>query len=325
MSDLISVIVPVYNVEEYLGICIDSILAQTYENLEIILVDDGSTDCSGEICDRYGMQDHRVVVEHVANGGQSYARNLGIARAAGEWITFVDSDDVIAQGMIESLYDLALQYRCSIAGCGLRKFTHTDTFMEQEFSAANAGVVMNRQQALYELLYQKRLETGVWAKLYRRELFAKIQFPVGMIYEDLATLYRVLEGCERIVVSDAGLYGYRIRQESTMHQTASPKMLSCIPVSRQLYTDICERYPQLQRAAASRAFSVNRCVYLNLDRGQIHERKKVFRELTRYRGIIVRDPDARMRERIMALISYLGPAALHMFSGWYKRQQDRIS
>lgn len=110
-----------------------------------------------------------------------------------------------------------------------------------------------------------------------------------------------------------------------MHQTASPKMLSCIPVSRQLYTDICERYPQLQRAAASRAFSVNRCVYLNLDRGQIHERKKVFRELTRYRGIIVRDPDARMRERIMALISYLGPAALHMFSGWYKRQQDRIS
>lgn len=325
MSDLISVIVPVYNVEEYLEACVDSILAQTYENLEIILVDDGSTDQSGAVCDRYAGQDRRVVVEHVENGGQSYARNLGIARATGDWITFVDSDDVIAQGMIENLHDLAARYSCRMAVCGLRKFAHTDAFMEQDFVTANVGVVMNRQQALYELLYQKQLETGVWAKLYRRELFAKIQFPVGMIYEDLATLYKILEDCEQIVITDAGFYGYRIRQDSTMHQTASPKMLSCIPVSRQLYTDICERHPDLQRAAASRAFSVNRCVYLNLDRGQIDERKKVFREMTRYRRTVISDPDARVRERIMAGISYLGPAVLHVFSGLYKRQQDRIS
>lgn len=327
MGDLISVIVPVYNVEEYLEDCVDSILQQSYQELEIILVDDGSPDNCGRICDAYQKKDDRVKVLHKENGGLSDARNAGIGLAAGEWVVFVDSDDVLDVHFVEALFMLVQKYQADIAVCGLKKFTGVfsgrQEYMSDDGNIGTPAAVLDRTEALTHLLYQALpMETSTPGKLYRRTLFDGILFPLGMYYEDLATIYRVLMKSERIVTVQAALYGYRIRQTSIMHEHASPKMLSCIPVSRQMYEEISAAYPDLSDAAASRAFSVNRCIYLQLLHRQKKERSAVWQEMKKYRGIVLTDKNARKRERVMALLSYMGPEIMHLCSGLYKRQQD---
>ena len=185
---LISVVIPVYNVEEYISRCISSILEQTYRNLQIILVDDGSTDKSGEICGEYAKVDRRVTVIHQTNGGLSSARNTGIDKATGEYITFVDSDDFVSKEMVAYLFALAKNNDCDIAIS-----THNIIRGEKVWKSYNLSgdVKMTPKRCIEKLLYDDGVDTSAWAKLYKLKLFNGVRYPVGKLYEDIATTYKI--------------------------------------------------------------------------------------------------------------------------------------
>ena len=325
---LVSVIVPVYKVEEYLHESVDSIINQKYKNLEIILVDDGSPDNCGKICDDYAKQDSRITVYHKENGGLSDARNYAIDRCNGEFITFVDSDDTIKINLVAALMEIIEKYEADIAISPYKKFT-TSYVLENTLSITDGekyytGCV-SVHDALAKLLYRNPIfHTGAFGKIYRQAVLDGIRYPKGLLYEDLATTYRAFFKSRKIAFTSEELYCYRIREGSIMRQSYSPKMLSCIPVSRQLYEDISTRYPSLKAAAASRAFSANRNVYFMLPYDRKEERLKVWAEMKKYRKTVLFDPHARKRERLAVLVSYMGSGIFHMFSKLYKRYIMRV-
>lgn len=209
MEASISIIVPVYNVEPYIRKCVDSILCQTYRALEIILVDDGSPDNCGAICDEYAVRDSRVKVIHKPNGGLSDARNAGLAVATGAYIGFVDSDDWIAPDMFEYLLRGLIGNDAQISVCGV-----TNAYQYQ-FRSNREGkdIVMDAGEALNELFFD-RMENYAWNKLYLAELWRDIRYPVGKNFEDILTIYKTFERADRIAVLQEEKYFYRIRPDS---------------------------------------------------------------------------------------------------------------
>ena len=215
-NKLISIIVPVYNVEKYLVKCIESIIGQTYHNIEIILVDDGSTDKSGELCEDYAKKDSRIHVIHKENGGLSDARNAGMAVAAGEYIGFVDSDDWIEEDMYEELYRLCETYRLdlitarfclNVGGIDERKNT-TGNFTEM------SGIELLKNNIFDSDKHQ--VTNSVWDRLYRREILQGIEFPKGRKYEDICFTTKVFLKAERCGYLDREVYHYMIRDDSIM-------------------------------------------------------------------------------------------------------------
>lgn len=203
----ISVVIPVYNVEQYLERCLESVRHQTLQPEEVILVDDGSTDSSGQICDRYGEQFPYFQVIHQANGGLSAARNAGIERASGRYITFLDSDDFLHPLYLEILYQNAEENHCSISICGYA-VTRGDMLPAVD-RQENRPFVRSNLEVLEECCGLRKINATVaWCKLYRRELFQDVRYPVGRVYEDLATTHKVIYLSKRIVFTPLKLYGY---------------------------------------------------------------------------------------------------------------------
>jgi glycosyltransferase involved in cell wall biosynthesis len=210
---LISVIVPVYNAEKYLGRCIESILAQTYSTLEVILIDDGSVDRSGEICDWYAMQDNRVRVIHKANGGVSAARNDGIEAAVGEYIAFCDNDDFYASGMLRRLLDMCRENDCGIAQCLCEK--GVDEYLPTP-PQLPVKVLSNRR--MLENFYTEAT-IYIWDKLYRRNVFSGVRFPVGSYEgEDRTVVHHLLWVAERVAITREKLYYHYRNPDSVMNR-----------------------------------------------------------------------------------------------------------
>ncbi len=223
--DLISVIIPVYQVEAYLKQCIDSVISQSYKNLEIILVDDGSPDTCPQICDTYAEMDARIKVIHKQNGGLSDARNTGLEIASGDWIAFVDSDDYMEPTMLQSLYDAAIEQGADISVCNALFFNGSETWTPDWFS------VKCGQLNGMEILKSGRIPTALvvaWNKLYRRKIFATLRYPVGRIHEDEAIAHEVLGLCGKIVCIDKKLYYYRQNPEGITKKAFSAKRLDVI-------------------------------------------------------------------------------------------------
>lgn len=211
----VSVIVPVYNVEKYLNRCIDSILNQTFRDFELILVDDGSTDQSGRICDEYKEKDNRIVVIHKTNGGLSDARNYGIDRAKGEYITFIDSDDWIKERYIEVLYNNAVKFKVDISAVNLHK--EYDDISERSCDITEG--VFDGKAAMQFLYGDMSIYFNVaWAKLYKISLFEDIRYPVGKLHEDGFTTYKLLYFSNTVYFSNEDLYNYYQRQGSIMNK-----------------------------------------------------------------------------------------------------------
>ena len=221
MDELISVIVPVYNVEKYLEACINSILCQTYKNIEIILVDDGATDRSGKICDLYLKKDSRIKVIHKENGGLSDARNYGMKAATGECLVFVDSDDIVSADYVLHLYQLCKVNKTEIAVC---QFCHCTNQSNAKFTLCQTQKVYSSKAAIINMLYQKDILVSVGSKIFRRKIFDQTEFPVGLLFEDSAVMYRLFEKAKSIVVSDAKLYGYVHRNDSITTKKFSKKI-----------------------------------------------------------------------------------------------------
>lgn len=206
---LVSVIVPVYNVEKYLVRCVDSILKQSYNNLQIILVDDGSNDKSALICDEYTKKDTRILVIHKNNGGLSEARNVGIDNAKGDYICFIDSDDFVRETYVKDLLSIILEYNADIAVCLFEK-GNSDRFKDIIDENQPNIIVLNNIEALNKL-YDEVLNVSmivVWNKLYSKNLFNKIRFPIGKIHEDEFTMPKLLFEADKIVIINKKDYYY---------------------------------------------------------------------------------------------------------------------
>lgn len=213
----ISIIVPVYNVEKYICKCIDSILNQTFTDFELILIDDGSTDKSGKICDEYKKKDSRIKVIHKKNEGLSSARNIGLDIAQGKYIGFVDSDDYINCEMYSILYKNIIKHDSDIAICAFRKVNKY--FNEHVENINNEVKVFNNIEALNNLYGSKSLEFIVaWNKLYKKEIFDETKYPVGKINEDEFVIHKLYYACKKVIYIDCNLYYYFQRENSIMNK-----------------------------------------------------------------------------------------------------------
>lgn len=212
MNELISVIVPVYNVEKYLERCIDSIIKQTYKNLQIIIVDDGSIDNSSLICDKYVLKDERIKVIHKKNGGLSDARNAGLKIASGKFYAFIDSDDFITDNTIEIMYKAIIQTNSDIAICNMLRFY--DDGNTSEFYCPCTKMTIYKDNERFQTLNQP----SVCNKLFKAELFQNISFPYGKFYEDTYIYHELLYKAKNIVLTGHVGYMYFSRKESIIGQ-----------------------------------------------------------------------------------------------------------
>lgn len=207
---MISVIVPVYNVEKYIEKCVESIIAQTYTDLEIILVDDGSTDNSGKLCDLYASKDERIRVIHKENGGLSDARNVGIEQSTGEYLSFIDSDDYIHPQMMEILYRNMQEYGADLSMCDSLEVAENEEFVFEKI----CNRVRVVEHPLEELRNNAAKISVAWNKLYPRKMFDEVKYPKGKLHEDEYVIHELLYISKKMIVTDEKLYAYVQRQDS---------------------------------------------------------------------------------------------------------------
>lgn len=307
----VSVIIPVYNVEKYLPRCIKSILDQAYQDLEIILVDDGTKDNSGVMCDEYATKDNRIRVIHKENGGLSSARNAGMEVATGDAFFFLDSDDYISQDCIEKMVKLMEENRADISIVQM-KYIPENVNTECAENENEKIVLMNSEQAIEESLYQKLYTCCAPAKLYKRSAVGDIRFPVGRISEDLATCHLFLNNAERIVYSNYYGYYYRQHESSIMH-VFNPKRLDALEWAVAIESFCKEKYPRILSAAYCRTFNVAIHLLLDLsDSGDVHDLyyEKIWNEIKRTRIQTMFCKNVRFREKAVALLSFGGERLL---------------
>ena len=257
---MISVIVTVYNIERYLRRCVDSILAQTYRDLEILLVDDGSTDGCPPICDEYERTEPRVRVIHKENGGAADARNAGLEAASGEWIGFVDGDDFIMPEMYETLHRACLEHGAAVSMCGRIVWEEKDGTRTRRY-CLERPVLLSGKEAVSHLLMDKDCDSASWDKLYRRELFSDIRYPVGARYDDLNVTARLLSRSERVCHVGKALYSYTRRSGSITGVPFHERTIDAVRQAEQLKAFIDSRYPDL-RKQSTRFVCMNLCVVL---------------------------------------------------------------
>lgn len=214
---VVSVIVPIYNAEKYLSKCIESILTQTYKKLEILLIDDGSSDKSGEICDRYAAADSRIKVVHRENKGVAYTRNEGLDMASGEYITFVDSDDYIHPCMYECMLKSMHKHNAQIVTCGYKRVQEDEKVSLDKLPEEVLEEVIQSSQDKINYVYLKHYgdATLLWNKICRSELWKDIRCPVGKVYEDETLTFRALYNAEKIVCVHEDLYYHVKRKDDT--------------------------------------------------------------------------------------------------------------
>lgn len=207
MKPLVSVVVPVYNISEYVSKCLGSVLLQSYTDLEIIVVDDGSTDESGKICDEIALKDSRAKVFHRKNSGLSEARNFGISKARGKYVALIDGDDFVKKDFIGAMVDVAEKSGAEVVVCGYDEFVPVEK------------VLSGKEAAIKLLVGQENMEIVAWNKLYRRELFDEIKYPAGEKHEDSLTTYKILAKALRVAYVPKSLYVYVKRPGSIMNET----------------------------------------------------------------------------------------------------------
>ncbi len=283
-EDLISIIVPVYNVEKYLRKCIDSIVNQTYKNLEIILVDDGSTDDSGKICDEFAEKDGRIKVIHKENGGLSSARNAGLEIAAGKYLGFVDSDDYIAQDMYESMYAAINEFDADIACCG-RYDVYDDKPMKKSF-VMDRPIEMKSIDAIGRVLMWDGMDSSACDKLYKSYIFEEIRYPIGKINEDIAIAFNILEKAGKIIHIGLPKYYYAHRENSITTMNLSKKTMDLFKISCTINEELSLKYPQINKKI--KYFFLHNILYLYLRILDTNLEKEFYGEYCELRRILYR-------------------------------------
>lgn len=314
MADLVTVVVPVYNVEEYLEACLDSIIAQSYYNLEVILVDDGSTDISGKICDQYAKKDGRIIVLHQKNAGVSVARNRGIDVASGRYIMFVDADDLLLSESVECLLEILKNSDAECAMGSLRTFLRDgDTEEASHLSGKNSTcVTVSATDAICSMLYERSVHGGPFPKLYLLDAVKHIRFPEDIKYaEDLQYNYHAFRALKRVTLTDRAVYWYRMREGGAMASGFSHSRIDGLIATKRVFDDALGK-AKIEDAAASRYFM--EAVYI----GICIKSRKIFRKeyqkcvqvMKRFSSRVCRDKNVKGKHRVLALIAVVSPGLL---------------
>lgn len=287
---LISIIVPIYNVEKYLNKCIESILHQTYENFELILVDDGSPDSCGKICDDYANCDRRIKVIHKKNGGLSDARNAGIEIAKGEYIGFVDSDDYISPDMYKILLEDCLRNQADIAMCGRYVVSESYKILKQEF-VVDSPKKYNSEIAIGKLLLWDSCDSAAWDKLYKKSLFDGIRYPIGVMSEDYDVTCRLFAKANQIIHVGKALYYYVQRNGSITKQDFNRKRFETIYQVYNLGSFVNHIFPKLKKNVgffvAQHLISLERYSLRCNDAEYIEEMKMTVHECNKNIGLVI--------------------------------------
>lgn len=257
MNDKISIIVPIYKVEKYLDKCVESLVNQTYTNLEIILVDDGSPDKCPEMCDKWAEKDSRIKVIHKPNGGLSDARNAGMKVVKGEYVAFIDSDDYVAYEFIERLYNLMQSEQSDIVECGVLKFTENEIpqYSYTDYKAESFCT----EKGLSLLMTEKGFHQHVWNKLYKSEFALSVEFAKGKLNEDEFWTYQIFGKAKKVTKVDLPMYFYLQREGSIMGTSYNIRRLDALEAKVQRQEYIEENFPELTTQAKNDLFGS--CVF----------------------------------------------------------------
>lgn len=245
MRPKVSVIVAVYNVKAYLPACVESLVSQSCAELEILLVDDGSTDGSGALCDEWAARDRRIKALHRPNGGLSAARNTGLENAAGEYIAFVDGDDRVDREMYRFLLQTAAEFSADLVMSAIVAQEETGRSFAMFPNAFRQRQVIDKAAAMALLCHEKQISTCAWNKLYKRKLFEHIRFPEGRVYEDKAVMHEIFHICETIAIDKRAVYYYQLRQNSISRSAFSEKNFDQLEAAQKRYEFYCRHYPAL--------------------------------------------------------------------------------
>lgn len=304
MRQKISVIIPVYKVEAYLDQCVASVVAQSYTNLEIILVDDGSPDRCPQMCDAWAEKDNRIKVIHKTNGGISNARNAGLEIATGDYVAFVDSDDWVDPCMYEKLLAALHKEGADICACNILS-CYPDC---QQAWGCSQYTVGDSEKILSMLYADTSYPVSVWNKLYRRELWEDIRFPVGITCgEDAMTTCRLVAAAKKIVQINLPLYFYRIRENSIMTSKFSAKRMDEEEAWRYNYQFVQEHYPKLYKLAFDFYLLKVNILLHTIPKGQeafLQEYQKLKNILRGNLKYIICESQLRLKQRIKLLVDY---------------------
>lgn len=306
-EDVISIIIPVYNVEMFIHKCIDSVLQQTYKTLEIILVDDGSTDSCGMICDEYKAKDDRIKVIHKKNGGLSDARNVGLKNATGQYVCFIDSDDYVVSDYIEYLYKVLREHNADISCCNF-EYTYENETTEQTkiVDEKEKTYKYDKIDAMKSLLYQKNIDNSMWGKLFKMELFKNIEFPYGKIYEDFAVFYKLVLRSNTLVYSNLKKYLYLQREKSILGTPMGTKDLCMLEFADEMYKNVIKEYPSLENALNSRILNMDFYFLRRMDKEKFYkEYQEIVKDIKQRRKKVIKDKEIKLKTRIAIYISYI--------------------
>lgn len=315
MTPLISVIVPVFNVEKYLEKSVRSLMMQSYKNIEIILVDDGSPDTSGELCDTLASEDDRIKVVHKTNGGVSSARNSGIEASEGEYLCFIDGDDYVTDNYIQDMYDTLIKYNVDIST--INQYKIWDNGRTEELYPQKTGTIFIKTgiETLSDMLYGKTCYATCCCKLYKREIFDDIRFPVYSMGEDSYTMYSCFIKAKNVAHLYKPSYYYIQHSESAMHTDNYDKFYDYIELSDNFIERVNAGYPELFLPAVNRLIENNFWVYMKMRKNPDKysaQLKHITENIKKYRSVALKDKNVCLRTRLACLLSYLGMNALNI-------------
>lgn len=318
-NNLVSIIVPVYNIEDYIDRCLASIVSQTYKNLEILLINDGSKDKSGQKCEKWEKKDKRIKYYCKENGGLSDARNYGMKRMKGTYVTFIDGDDFVTSDFIETMLNLIIDSNSDISVC-INNYYYDDDTIRHVYASHDGRKIYtkNNLEMLEEMLYQRKFDTTACIKMYKSHLFKGIKFPKGKLYEDLDTIYKVFLKANNITYINKEMYYYFQRSLSIVGRpfdkrdmyiiTAMDNMLNTIKrVDKENSLNDC-----LVNACISKLLSVN---------FYILRRTKLRKEYDEYNNICIRNikkymrfnKNARFKNNVAIVLFKINPKLITMF------------
>lgn len=318
---IISVVIPVYNVQEYLNRCVDSILNQTIGNYEVILVDDGSSDGCPEICDVYAEANGNVISLHKENGGLSDARNFGVQHASANYIVFVDSDDYVDPEYLESLWKLHLKYGADIVVQGVKREQENGDLLNDIRSSFEGPV--NAQKAIELMCYGRNVAIFAYAKLYAKKYLLNTPYPVGKLHEDIFTTYRLFDQCETIAIGAESEYHYLVRKGSILNSKFSLRHMDSLEGAYEIIEFVKKQYPKIESAAYVRlAIESNALLHRAIQSEQYPMvRNKVLCGLSGKWGSLMRSKELPRMIKLQLIVCRLSAGVYKKVYMYAKRQR----
>lgn len=303
----VSVVVPVYNVSDYIDKCLETIINQDYKNLEILLIDDGSTDKSGELCDKWAKIDSRIKVYHNANMGLSGARNFGVRQSSGDFITFIDSDDFIDLDYVSYLMNLVNIYGTKIAIAQHRVLFPNGRISDNGLSTPDE--LLNAHDVMERILYHDVIDTSAWGKLFHQSLFDTDIFPVGKLFEDIGSIYKLICKTNSIAIGYQSKYNYIMRSKSIVNSKYNINKMDLLEMTDEMGRNVQEKFPDLKDAVLRRRVYARISTYNQMinENDFYDSKQELLNFILENGGCILRNPRVSLRDKVAIRLLKFNP------------------